>query len=180
MDKSLPSFSLGDIVTLNQRESLTVRAVIELPEKLGKIERFLLLGEFKLIIGLGADQGKIYQEIYTLTPKVPSGGRVLFEGASNYISPNLALTTGATGEVLFRVILTTEAFKPTIIFYRGSEPIVFNFKTNVNKIEIEHLIIPKKFTTKEVLNRYAALIDETDIKVSKPPKKKLFGGLFNL
>jgi hypothetical protein len=126
-DSSIASLALGDIVTLADGRSLTVRAHVALTLPVGVMAGFILLGEMELLLSVPAIAGApfaVYLPVERF-PSSPQHARSAAEGATRYWSPHLPALGQAMGEVFYRVVEVRGTTDPVVIVYRGPEAIVF-------------------------------------------------------
>jgi hypothetical protein len=126
-DASLNSLSLGDIVTLADGRSLSVRAHVSLTIPVGVLAGFLLLGEMELVLSVPALSGAPFA-VYLPVERFPAPSahsRSAAEGATRYWAPHLPALGQAMGEIYYRIVEVRGTTDPVVIIYRGPEAVVF-------------------------------------------------------
>ncbi len=129
-DYTLPlkDMRLGDIVTLPDERSLTVRARTIMPNSVGTMAGFMVLGELDAILTTPARNGEFigyYVPASSPTFDLEAPARQRAEGALRYWAPHLPPVASAMGELLYRVVEVHGAIDPHIVVYRSKEPIFF-------------------------------------------------------
>jgi hypothetical protein len=126
-DASISSLSLGDIVTLADGRSLSVRAHVTLTVPVGVMAGFLLLGEMELVLSVPTLSGAPFA-VYLPVERFPAPtehSRSAAEGATRYWAPHLPALGQAMGEIYYRVVEVRGTTDPVVIVYRGPEAVVF-------------------------------------------------------
>ena len=130
---------LGDVVTMPDGRTHTIRAASRLPSAIGSVAGFAVLGELNQLLTLPARWGEQFG-VYvgqTSSPLTPaSGPRQRAEGALRYWAPHLPAVTSAMGELLYRVVSVRGSIDPVIVVFRSGEPIYFTRAAQVDPYQI--------------------------------------------
>jgi hypothetical protein len=121
----LATLSLGDVVTLPDGRPLTIRACVPLEAPVRSMGGFALAGELSALLSVAPTPGS--PVLVYLPGRLHPGARTRAEreGAARYWAPHLPGTTGAMGELLWRVVTVEGHVDPAVIVFRGSEVIPF-------------------------------------------------------
>lgn len=119
--------ALGDLVTLPDGRSLSVRCRVSLPVPEGQMAGFVILGELELLLSLPRSASAPFSVYVPITylPDYAEGARSVFEGVASYWSPHLPAMSSAMGELAWRVLRVRNRPDPLVLVYRGSEMVVF-------------------------------------------------------
>lgn len=117
--------ALGDLITLPDGTSISVRSRVSLTTPVRQLSGFLIGGECQVVITVPA---LAHDPLGVLLPgRIPHGAGVhsLVEGATSYWAPHLPAVRGAMGELLWRVAHVDGVAEPVVILYRGEERIPY-------------------------------------------------------
>lgn len=155
----LEDVALGDVVTLHDGRSLTVRSSVVLPQPIGSLSSFLLAGELDVILAVGPGQVSVYCPVEFATP-ASNDYTIVCEGAASYYAPHVPALAGAMGEVQFRLVMLRGSVDPLILLWRENELIVFKRETYTSRDAIEVLPMRRGDTRSAVpLVRHAASVE---------------------
>ena len=122
----LASLSLGDLITLQDGSSHSVRAHASWTSPIKDIVGFVLLGEMRLILDIPASGRAV--DVYIpsdRTPDDPSHLSSQAQGLVRYWAPHLPPVSGAMSELSYRLLTTPMRIDPVFILYRQGEAIIF-------------------------------------------------------
>lgn len=158
----LADLALGDVLTLPDARSLSVRARVSLPQPAGSMAGFVILGEMETLLSVPAFTGHsvlAYDPISSI-PAAAAQSRVVAEGATNYWAPHLPAIQAAMGEVLYRVVEVRGSIHPLVFVYRGAELIVFVMSQAIDPNLIDVLTMLQMDTSDIRITRHAALVTQ--------------------
>lgn len=151
---------LGDLVTLPDGRSLSVRARVSLPSPEGSMAGFLILGELELLLSmphrLHAPFG-VYIPISYL-PDYAADAKSVFEGVTSYWSPHLPAISGAMGELAWRVLRVRNRLDPLVLVYRGQEMVVFVKASEASSGDVSVRFMPRTRDNEHEVTRQSALV----------------------
>jgi hypothetical protein len=163
------SLHLGDIVSVPDGRSLSVRVLVDLPPTPMPISSFVVLGELEMMLAASSSRGLVhaYAPVAYLPPAM-SSARVLAEGAAAYWAPHLPAAGGAMGEVLYRVVSLRSQVAPIVLVYRGPELIVFVPAGEFSLAGLRALRMPRAAHDPAPVARFAAVVDPLNVPVTSP------------
>jgi hypothetical protein len=141
LGSSLSNANLGDVVSVGDGRSLTVRARAALPESVGSMAGFVVCGECEALLSLPPSPRApvgLYAPLNYIPAKL-SSARPVFSGAVSYWAPHLPADGGAMGELRFRVAEPPGSVDPLVVVWRGNEPVVFCHYGDADPRELELL-----------------------------------------
>ncbi len=116
---------LGDLAVLPDGRPMSVRTKVTLPTPTSTMSGFVMCGEFEALLAIPATTGADV-DYYVPVKDLPAGALTTHaEGVANYWAPHLPSVQGAMAEVLWRVAVSTSTPDPTVIVWRGPEPVIF-------------------------------------------------------
>ncbi len=162
--------ALGDIVTLPDGRSMTVRAVmLELPHPVGPMKGFALCGEVgpsACMLSLPADpSGPV--TVFRPLDRVPAhaaDAATVCHGTMPYWAPHLPGLRGAMGSLGYKVCTVRGALEPMVLIWRGTELVVFihTATTSAGSIATTALRRDEKAVSAPVTRVAAAVSDPAD------------------
>jgi hypothetical protein len=152
--------ALGDILTLPDGRSFSVRMFVALPENDLHVASLCLLGDLELLLAPSATDGtaSLLLPVETLPPGAATA-RPLCDGAAAFWAPHLPAIGGAMGEVLFRLLLLRNAFAPLVVIDRGGDHVFF---MKVGELDVRSLTstrMPRSQLDTVQVSRFAAVVD---------------------
>jgi hypothetical protein len=160
MELPLADLALGDVITLPEGRSLTVRSVVQLVVPVGSMSGFVLLGELELLLSIPTselDQLGVYLPVERF-PVPHEQTRVAAEGAARYWSPHLPAIAGAMGEVTYRVLDVRGSLDPVVVVYRGPDVVVFMRTGGLDTNALRLLRMQRPVGTEQDVDRFAAVV----------------------
>jgi hypothetical protein len=156
--------SLGDILTLPDGRSFSVRMFATLPENDLRINSLCLLGDLEIVLAPSSTDrnASILLPVETLPPGAATA-RPLCDGAAAFWAPHLPAIGGAMGEVLFRLLLLRTAFAPLVVIDRGGDHVFF---LKVGELDLGHVQatrMPRSAFDDVQVSRFAAVVDPAPV-----------------
>lgn len=160
MDRHPSAPSLGDIITLPDGRSFSVRMFTHLPENDLRIASLCLLGDLEVLLApsTAGPVADVLLPVETLPPGAATA-RALCDGAAAFWAPHLPAIGGAMGEVLFRLMLLRSAFAPLVVIDRGGDHVFFLKVGEVQLSTLRSLRMPKSTLDAVEVSRFAAVVD---------------------
>lgn len=161
MNRDLTSApTLGDIITLPDGRSFSVRMFTYLPENDLRIASLCLLGDLEVLLApsSGSANADVLLPVETLPPGAATA-RPLCDGAASFWAPHLPAIGGAMGEVLFRVMLLRSSFAPLVVIDRGGDHVFFLKVGEVELAQLRSLRMPRSGLDHVQVSRFAAVVD---------------------
>jgi hypothetical protein len=154
----LTTLSLGDLVTLPDGRSLTMRACVPLGSPVRSLGGFIIAGELTVLLGVAPAVGAPVT-VY-LPGRLHPGARTRSEreGATRYWAPHLPGTTGAMGELLWRVITVEGHADPAVVVFRGSEAIPFVRTGEANPADLHILRLARNTGVEGDVERHSSVV----------------------
>jgi hypothetical protein len=162
MELALADIALGDVVTLPDTRSLTVRSVVQLAVPVGSMTGFVLLGEMEMLLSIPPSQADplgVFLPVMKF-PVPETQTRVAAEGAARYWAPHLPAIAGAMGEILFRVLEVRGAVDPIVVVYRGPDVVVFMRTGHLDAHTLRILRMQRPVGDEQSVDRYAATVQQ--------------------
>lgn len=122
----LASLALGDLITLPDGSSHSVRAHASWSVPIKDILGFVLLGEMRLILDIPASGRAV--DVYIpadRTPDDPAHLTSQAQGLVRYWAPHLPPVSGAMSELSYRLLTTPIRIDPVFVLYRQGEAVIF-------------------------------------------------------
>lgn len=170
-EKSFLALALGDIVTLDDGRTMSVRSKVEIAIPVGAMAGFVLLGELEMLLSIPALSGAplaIYLPIERF-PVPADHSRSAAEGAARYWAPHLPALGQAMGEIYYRVIEIRGTADPAVIIYRGPEAVVFVRTGYTFTDALDVLALPRDAANEHVpVERHVAEVDVVPSYVPAP------------
>ena len=160
MGPELADVALGDVVTLPNGRSLTVRSMVTLATPVGSMSGFLLLGELEMLLSIPPSQNDplgVYLPVERF-PVDESQTRVAAEGAARYWAPHLPAIAGAMGEIRFRVLEVRGSVDPVVVVYRGPDVVVFVRTGHLDVRSLGMLRMQRPSGVEQDVERHAATV----------------------
>jgi hypothetical protein len=163
---------LGDILTLPDGRSFSVRMFAPLPENALGLESLIVLGDLEML--LAPDRSGL---VHVLMPaeSLPPGASTakrLCDGASAFWAPHLPAVGGAMGEILFRVLLLRNVFAPLVVLDRSGEYVFFLRVGELDVSALRATRMPVSTLSTTPVVRFAAVVDPVPMKVLDPAEEK--------
>ena len=160
VDSPLAGLELGDVVTLPDGRSLSIRALAAFSEPQMTVGGFVILGECESMLTTPSRQGLPHLEYLPVgTLSAAKGARVMLEGVASYWAPHLPSYVDAMGELPFRLLEVPGHSDPWILVYRGPEVLVFMRSRESDLGQLGVLHMPRRVGADEVqIRRHAATI----------------------
>ena len=152
--------ALGDLVALPDGRRLSVRSRVSLPLPEGSMAGFVICGELEVLLSMPAQHGAPFG-VYIPIPYLPesaSDAKVVFEGVTSYWAPHLPSSSGAMGELAWRVLRVRNALDPLVAVYRGSELVVFVKASEASGGDLSVRYMPRPGEQDAPVVRHSALI----------------------
>jgi len=168
----LSDLRLGDILTLPDSRSFSVRMLAPLPENALRIESLIVLGDLELL--LAPDRSGCVHVLLP-TESLPPGASTakrLCDGASTFWAPHLPAVGGAMGEILFRVLLLRNVFAPLVVLDRSGEHVFFLRIGEVDARSLAAMRMPVSTLSETPVARFAAVVDQVPVKVLDPAEER--------
>lgn len=162
--------NLGDILTLQTGEELTIRAIANYGQMLSGVSGFLVLGECKYILTINNSRTS---HLYKNSSPVPlhKSTKLLIEGSMRYWSNHLPGVSGAMGELQFRMMEVPGNIKPWFYLYRGPERILFKPEKEYDLDSLKVMLMPRSSGQEEVdVVRHAVVIAPLTIELPFGPE----------
>lgn len=163
--QALLTAELGDIVTLPDGRQLTIRAVERrLAVTAGNMTGFLLAGEIGpqatlLSIPANPDSAVLLYTPIDYIPAHARDARLVCQGVISYWAPHLPGTSGAQGELGYKVCAVRGQIDPMVLIWRGAERIVFVKTAVATPADLRFLALPRNpNATEKDATRYAARV----------------------
>lgn len=165
MSSLLAHVALGDLLTLPDGTTYTVRSRVNLTEPVRALSGFLVAGECQAVLTASAVVGEPFG--VHLPGKVPPDATVhmVVEGAASYWAPHLPSLTGAMGELLWRVVFVSGYPDPVVVIYRGHEVIPFIRVATVDPQDVELSTLPRSQANDIEVERHAGHVVPTAMPV---------------
>jgi hypothetical protein len=160
MELPLADLALGDVITLPEGRSLTVRSVVQLVVPVGSMSGFVLLGELELLLSIPTselDQLGVYLPVERF-PVPAEHTRVAAEGAARYWAPHLPSIAGAMGEITYRVLDVRGSLDPVVVVYRGPDVVVFMRTGGLDTGALRLLRMQRAVGSEQDVDRFAAVV----------------------
>lgn len=161
--------NLGDILTLQSGEEMTIRGIANFGRTVSDVSGFLVLGELKYMLTLNDSSTSV---LYKSSSPVNlhKGTRLLLEGSLRYWSNHLPGINGAMGEIQFRMLEVPGEVKPWFYLYRGPERILFK-PSKVDDIDsMKIMFMPRSSAQEEVtVLRHAVVLAPLTIELPFGP-----------
>lgn len=177
LDPSQPlgDLRLGDIVSVPDGRSLSVRVLVPLPSAPLGMSSFAVLGELEMLLASPATPGQpvqTYAPVDYLPPSM-NGAKLLCEGAAAYWAPHLPALAGAMGEVQYRLLSLRAQLAPLVLLYRGPEMIVFVRTGEVQAEKVRALRMPRDNSRPDPVARVTAVVDPLAVPTASPQYQPL-------
>lgn len=168
----LSDLRLGDILTLSDGRSFSVRMLAPLTENALRIESLIALGDLELLLAPDhTDRVHVLLPTETLPPGASTAKR-LCDGASAFWAPHLPAVGGAMGEILFRVLLLRNVFAPLVVLDRGGDHVFFLRVGDVDVASLSSLRMPVSALSGTPVARFAGVVDPVPVKVLDPREER--------
>lgn len=157
---SLSKVNLGDVVTVADGRSLTVRARAQLPAPVGTMSGFVLCGECEALLSVPPSPRSpigLYAPL-NYVPAALASARPVYAGAVSYWAPHLPADAGAMGELKFRVAEPPGQVDPLVIVWRGNESVVFCHYGEADPSTLEVLSMSRPAADVEVAKRRSSIV----------------------
>ena len=175
-DLPFTDVELGDILSLPDGRAVTARGRAMLPEPVGPLAGFVVVGELEGVLGIPAHpRGSllVYQQVKGL-PVPLERWRTACEGALRYFPPHLPGVPTALGELIYRVVEIRGWVDPVICLWRGSELVLFARAHTINPHEVRVLHAARPAEQEQEVARYAAVIGvDAPVEVAQPARRSL-------
>lgn len=124
---ALASVNLGDIVTLPDGQTHTVRSRVDLPASVGTMSGFIICGE---MVVLASIPNSIHSPVglyspLAVMPEEVKRGSMVSSGLASYLSPHLPIRAGGLGEISWAIIDMPGSLDPVVITTRSNEHIIW-------------------------------------------------------
>lgn len=169
-DGDFSGYRLGDIVTLPDGVSRSIRMAAPLPPNELLVSHLVLLGELEMVLAPVPVGVHILLPVEHMPPQV-SSAKHLCEGAAAYWSPHLPALSGAMGEVLYRLFMLRSSFVPVTALTRSDDTVFFVRSGQVKLSDVHVLRMPRTSTSGMAVSRYAAIVDPIVTPVTDPAPK---------
>lgn len=168
----LSDLRLGDILTLSDGRSFSVRMLAPLPENALRIEALVVLGDLEMLLAPDRS-GQVHVMVPTesLPPGVATAKR-LCDGASTFWAPHLPAVGGAMGEILFRVLLLRTVFAPLVVLDRSGEHVFFLRIGEVGGSSLSATRMPASALSSAPVARFAAVVDPVPVRSLDPVEER--------
>lgn len=180
--------ALGDIVRLPDGRELTVRSCERrLSVPVGQMAGWFLVGEIgpqATLLSMPTEPGAPVS-VFTPLEDIPAharSARVVVEGVTSYWAPHLPNTSGAMGELAYRVCTVRASSEPMVLIWRGRELVVFvqSAVTSTDALTMWQLRQAPEETERDV-TRYGAKVVPHRVPTGDPaPTKKTAPRRFTL
>jgi hypothetical protein len=161
------SYRLGDIVTLPDGVSRSIRMATPLPANELSLGFLVLLGELEMVLAPGPTGVHILLPVERMPPQLASAKR-LCDGAAAYWSPHLPALSGAMGEVLYQLLMLRSSFTPVTAITRGDDTVFFARSGQVTFSDLRMLKMARVDGDETEVARYAAIVDPIAAPVRTP------------
>lgn len=171
----MPLFSdlrLGDILTLPDNRSFSVRMLAPLPENALRMESLIALGDLEMLLA-PERSGSVHMLLPTESlPPGASAAKRLCDGASTFWAPHLPAVGGAMGEILFRVLLLRSVFAPLVVLDRSGDHVFFLRVGEIDAASLSSTRMPVSTLSGTPVARFAAVVDPVPVKVLDPAEER--------
>jgi len=167
-NSNLAGLRLGDILTLSDSRSFSVRMIAPLPENALGLESLIALGDLEML--LAPDRSGTTHLLLPADSLPPgaSTAKRLCDGASAFWAPHLPAVGGAMGEVLFRLLLLRSAFAPLVVVDRSGDHVFFLRVGETESRSLAATRMPASSFSDTPVARFAAVVDPVPVKVVEP------------
>lgn len=182
---SLGKAALGDLVTLPDGDVSTARCIVDLPTKIGTMERFIICGEMKTLLSVPISTIStivgVYHPVKTYKDALDKA-EVLCKGAAAYLAPHLELREGGLGEIFWYVISVPWSLDPAVITVRSGEEYILWVRSSEiteGSVEVMHMSVGQERADIKTVTREAAVVmphqvpDIADIPTPAPQEAPL-------
>lgn len=168
----LSDLRLGDILTLPDGRSLSVRMIAPLPDNTLGVTALIALGDLEMLLAPGT-RGRIdvLLPVESLPPSAASA-KHLCDGASSFWAPHLPAVGGAMGEVLFRLLLLRDVFAPLVVLDRSGDHVFFLRVGTVDALSVRATRMPVSVLSDTPVPRFAAVVDPVPAPVLEPDRSR--------
>lgn len=168
----LSDLRLGDILTLPDSRSFSVRMLAPLPENALHMEALIALGDLEMLLAPDRS-GCVHMMLPTESlPPGASTAKRLCDGASTFWAPHLPAVGGAMGEILFRVLLLRNVFAPLVVLDRSGEHVFFLRIGEFDAATLASMRMPISTLSNTPVSRFAAVVDPVPVKVLDPAEER--------
>lgn len=173
-DLPLRRVALGDIVQLPDGRALSVRSVAQLPQPVGPMGGFVLVGDMAALLSLPprtADRVLVYLPLGRM-PAELAAAQVACEGAARFWAPHMPARSAAMGEILYRVVTVRGRVEPVVIVYQGPRVHVFvrGFELHPDDVVVD--FARRGVDTEHDEPRYAAAVVPRPIPHRDDPRRE--------
>lgn len=164
----LASARLGDLLTLPDGRSYSVRMLANLPENALELDGLCLLGDLEVLL---APKGSGMVEMLSPFQAPPPGAqsaRPLLDGAASFWAPHLPAIGGAMGEVTFRLLQLRASFAPMVVIDRGGDLVFFLRIGEIPTRDLSMLRLPVSDHDQVPVTRFAAVVEPLPIPAPVP------------
>lgn len=157
---SLSKVNLGDVITVADGRSLTVRARAQLPAVVGTMSGFVVCGECEALLSVPPSARSpigLYAPLNYI-PAALASARPVYAGAVSYWAPHLPANAGAMGELRFRVAEPPGQVDPLVIVWRGNESVVFCHYGEADPSTLEVLSMGRPDANIEIAKRRSGTV----------------------
>jgi hypothetical protein len=163
---------LGDIVTLPDNRSFSVRMVAQLPENALGLRSLVALGDLEILL-TPSRSGEVQMLLPAESlPPGASTAKRLCDGASTFWAPHLPAVGGAMGEVLFRLLLLRNVFAPLVVLDRSGDHVFFLRVGEVAGSNLRVTRMPLSALSSTPVARFAGVVDPVPATVLDPTKER--------
>lgn len=170
--RALAELRLGDILTLPDGRSLSVRMLAPLPENPLRISSLVTLGDLEMILApTTTGRAEVLLPVESLPPSAASA-KHLCDGASSFWAPHLPAVGGAMGEVLFRLLMLRDVFAPLVVLDRSGDHVFFLRVGEVELLSVRATRMPASSLSDTPVARFAGVVDPAPAPVVAPSRER--------
>lgn len=165
----LEALHLGDIITLPDGRSFSLRMSARLPDNTLGLSSLIILGDLELLLApsLTGSQVQMLLPVESLPPTAATA-KPLCDGAASFWAPHLPAVGGAMGEILYRLLLLRAAFAPMVVLDRGGDHVFFLRIGDLDRSTLRCTRMPVSTMSDTPVARFSAVVDPVPTKILQP------------
>lgn len=175
----LADAQLGDLVTLPDGRSYSIRGRVRLTTPVRGIAGFVVAGECQVVLTTDTVSGGPIG-VY-LPGTLPAGAHItpIAEGALRYWAPHLPAISGAMGELLWRLVGVSGHADPVVVLYRGEEVIPFIRSTFVWPGDVDVATLDRSTDNDRAVTRHRSVVNSPSSVPETAPAEELYRTLIH-
>lgn len=160
----LLELALGDIVTLPDGATYSIRSLVKFKEAVEDVAGFLLLGEMEAVLAIPPATNapvSMYLPVNRF-PHTRSQTVSVADGVTRYWAPHLPSAGKAMGEIMYRVVTSIGSVTPTMVLYRGPDAVVYVSAGQFRQERLSVSCMPRDASNEDVVvQRHSGDVDVT-------------------